>query len=188
MKFSLSSTLNNISNSSSQNKKSGLNRIFNFNKSSNTSPKSSTNDPFASLNPFATTNNPVNATNSAQNENQSDTNNVDNILGKYKSNPASQPASAGAQLIDISVPPSPQTDQQVSLTKNFSTNSLQQQQQQTQPNFFDSTNLEQSRAFLDAKKKLRIVLSWPDCLTYNFLPNSHLKFVLFLTKKLIKNI
>lgn len=32
--------------------------------------------------------------------------------------------------------------------------------------FYDSNNVEQSRAFLDAKKKLRIVLSWPDCFSF----------------------
>ena len=38
---------------------------------------------------------------------------------------------------------------------------------------FDAKNLEQSKAFIDAKKKLRIVLSWSDCCTYNFMPLSH---------------
>lgn len=35
---------------------------------------------------------------------------------------------------------------------------------------YDPNNLEQSKAFLDAKKKLRIVLSWSDNCTYNFMP------------------
>lgn len=55
------------------------------------------------------------------------------------------------------------------LPKNSSSNSLTQselQQQQQNQLGYD----EHSKAFLDAKKKLRIVLSWSDNCTYNFMP------------------
>lgn len=55
-----------------------------------------------------------------------------------------------------------------SLPKNTSSNSLAPSD--IAQIVYDPNNLEQSKAFLDAKKKLRIVLSWSDNCTYNFMP------------------
>ncbi len=69
-------------------------------------------------------------------------------------------------------------NQDTLIPKNSSSNSLQPQppsRNNSNSLFYDPKNLEQSKAFLDAKKKLRIVLSWSDCCTYNFMPLSHYK-------------
>jgi hypothetical protein len=61
------------------------------------------------------------------------------------------------------------------ITNNFSSNSLIAQNNSSQNDFsqFDSTNLEQSKLFLDAKKKLRIVLSNSDSCSYGFIAFTH---------------
>jgi hypothetical protein len=56
------------------------------------------------------------------------------------------------------------------MPKNLSSNSIQQQQQ-PEPNeiiIFDPNNPEQSKLFIDAKKKMRNILSWSD--SFSFLP------------------
>lgn len=68
----------------------------------------------------------------------------------------------------------PSCDQQ-QLPKNMSSNSLATSETHVPPLVYDGTNLEQSKAFLDAKKKLRIVLSWSDNCTYNFMPTMQFK-------------
>jgi len=55
------------------------------------------------------------------------------------------------------------------MPKNLSSNSIQQQQ--PEPNEiikFDPNNPEQSKLFIDAKKKMRNILSWSD--SFSFLP------------------
>jgi hypothetical protein len=102
-------------------------------------------------------------------ENQSD--NIDNILKKYSTNNNSK--GNESILIDISSPPPPATTTTTSnqtLTKNYSSNSFQMQLQQQNEITYDSNNLESSKLYLDAKKKLRNTLSWSDC--FHFLPLS----------------
>ena len=60
------------------------------------------------------------------------------------------------------------------LTKNDSSNQLPVNTENSLL-YYDPKNLEQSKPFLDAKKKLRMVLSWPDGCTYNFTPTAHNK-------------
>jgi len=60
------------------------------------------------------------------------------------------------------------------LTKNDSSNQLQMNVENSLL-YFDPNNLEQSKPFLDSKKKLRMVLSWPDGCIYNFTPTSQNK-------------
>jgi hypothetical protein len=58
------------------------------------------------------------------------------------------------------------------MTKNLSSVSLQQQKNNIL--FYNPENLEASKLFLDAKKKLRLVFSWSDYCIYNFIsPNNH---------------
>ena len=108
MKFSLTSTLNNLSNSNQ--KKSGLQRIFPFNKSSSNKQQQQTPDPFASLNPFAnTTTTPPTASSSiSEPPTASVDSGIDSILKKYANKSATQTPvssnvnntqSADAQLI-----------------------------------------------------------------------------------------
>jgi hypothetical protein len=52
------------------------------------------------------------------------------------------------------------------LHKNLSSVSLQQQKASLL--YYDPENLDQSKLFLDAKKKLRLVFSWSDYCIYNF--------------------
>lgn len=76
-------------------------------------------------------------------------------------------------LEDLSIPATEaQQPNAHQLPKNTSSNSLSQSGEH-QP-VYDA--LEQSRAFRDAKKKLRIVLSWVDNCTYNFMPAMQFKW------------
>ena len=104
-------------------------------------------------------------------ENQSD--NIDNILKKYSTTNNSK-GNDESILIDISSPPPPATTTTTAsnqtLTKNYSSNSFQMQLQQQNEITYDSNNLESSKLYLDAKKKLRNILSWSDC--FHFLPLS----------------
>jgi hypothetical protein len=58
------------------------------------------------------------------------------------------------------------------LTKNEPSNQLQMNVENSLL-YYDPNNLEQSKPFLDSKKKLRMVLSWPDGCTYNFSSTTH---------------
>ena len=63
---------------------------------------------------------------------------------------------------------------QTFLSKNDSANQLQMNVENSLL-YYDPNNLEQYKPFLDSKKKLRMVLSWPDGCAYNFTPTSHNK-------------
>lgn len=159
MKFSISSTIEKLSNSSSS-KKNSINRFSLFNKSKNSHAQNT--EPSACINPLVSSDQSNNAT-------SSQTEDVDNILKKYQTKPSSQPVQFKqqlsvneAQLVDLSTTEN--------LPKNVSENSLQNQNI-----LLDPISLEQSKSFLDAKKKLRLVLSWPDCMSYNYAPNNLLK-------------
>lgn len=76
-------------------------------------------------------------------------------------------------ILDISIPTCASENTNSSLPKNTSSNSLPTVQ--SDQILYDPNNLENSKAFLDAKKKLRIVLSWSDNCTYNFMPIMHFK-------------
>jgi hypothetical protein len=183
-------------------KKSSFQKIFPFKNSFN---KSLNNDPFASLNPFSSTSNSTIATSNSNNQlldsnlvnnttntvqNQSD--NIENILKKYANKTQLSSSSLNNQQSGVNTDNSTDLDTQFKtiesssninqdtlIPKNSSSNSLQPQppsRNNSNSLFYDPKNLEQSKAFLDAKKKLRIVLSWSDCCTYNFMPLSHYKY------------
>lgn len=120
VKFSLTSTLNNLSNS--QQKKSGLQRIFPFNKSSlssNSKQQQQQNDPFASLNPFSTPpsqqqqqQQPTSASSSVSGTASSEPvdSGIDSILKKY-ANKSQTPASTNQNL--------PETPQLIGINSSF---------------------------------------------------------------------
>ncbi|CAF0809811.1 unnamed protein product [Brachionus calyciflorus] len=174
VKFSLTSTFEKLSNGANS-KKAGIHKFSLFNKSTKSpNPTNQTNDLFASLNPFSST---TDSANQAPGNSQSE--DVDHILKKYQSKlpsqvPILQTQSSinEAQLIDISTTSSTQNTQNDNSSKKPAfENSLRVQQSI----LFEPNNLDQSKAFLDAKKKLRLVLSWPDCMSYNYAPNNNLK-------------
>lgn len=94
---------------------------------------------------------------------------VESILKKYQAKSTAQPIQPkqqilvnDTQLVDLTAAEN--------LPKNMSDNNLQNQNINLEP-----ISVEQSKSFLDAKKKLRLVLSWPDCILYNYAPNNFLK-------------
>lgn len=192
VKFSLTSTLHD-----GHKKTSKLNAIFNniSNKAINKTP---TNN--SSIN--KQTSDPSSAsTVQTQASNQSD--NIESILRKYANKntttPNNQPQASisttpaqscvEGKLIDLSVENSASSNKSSGnnfaptfLPKNASSNSLQSNNQnENSMLYFDPNNLEQSKPFLDAKKKLRIVLGWSDgCTSSNYIPSPHLKYLFFI--------
>ena len=129
--------------------------------------------------------------NGTLNSNQNQSDNIDNILKKYANKNQLSSSSLNNQQPTLLVNNDSSNDldtqfktiesnivnnQDTLIPKNSSSNSLQPSSRNNSNSlFYDPKNLEQSKAFLDAKKKLRIVLSWSDCCTYNFMPLSHYK-------------
>lgn len=144
---------------SSNGKKGAINRFSLFNKSKSSSAQNTESSASNSL----AFNDQSNNLTAAQAED------VDSILKKYQVKSIAQPVQTKSQapvtetqLVDLTAAES--------LSKNISDNSLQSQSILLEP-----ISLEQSKAFLDAKKKLRLVLSWPDSMSYNYAPNNYLK-------------
>lgn len=176
-KNSILSTNSSNSNGGQQPAKRGLFHRF----SMNTNKNAANNSP----NPPASLSAPGPAFNQVSNDHIKSNNsadNIENILKKYVNktttfaNSQSAPVVNEGVLIDLSVPES--TERSVSspmqlLPKNASSNSLPLQQTDQTSFAYDTDNLEQSKMFLDAKKKLRIVLSLPDC--FCFIPLSNNK-------------
>lgn len=164
---------------SSQQKKGGIHRIFGIKPSKHHQNSDQTSNNQA-VNRQQSTNTPALQSQSSVESNKATnsstmSSDINSIFMKYVTNNNNTPkktATNESPLVDLSTPPATvaaaATHSETPSLSDSSRNPFGIRQDSEV--FYGSINIEQSKTFLDAKKKLRVVLSWADGTQQNFMP------------------